>query len=146
MKNRLFLEELRIVRPVGPVRLVRQSKKVFSMVELVVALGIIGIALLPLAYGFRLEGKSMQALYYRSVAEQILDGQREILAAGAWRKYQIGANRFEIRNKAFDNLPEGDLKLELSSMNNGKVKIMLSWKAREFKGIGEVRKEAVVQK
>lgn len=114
--------------------------------ELIVAIGIISIALFPLAYGLRQEGRNMKALYYRAVAEQVLDGQREILAAGAWRKYSGGQNKLIIASKAFENLPAGDLKLEVSELDGGKVRLVLSWKAIDFKGIGEIRKEATVTK
>lgn len=119
-------------------------KRYFMMLELIIAIGIMAIALFPLAYGLRQEGLNVQALYYRAVAEEILDGQREILAAGAWRDYSNSEASYNIKNKAYESLPAGDLKLQLIGLDNGKVKIILSWKSLYFKGIGEIRKEAVV--
>ena len=60
------------------------------MTDLIVGMAILTVAIMPLAYSFIGERQMLRAEYYRSVAVEIVDGEMEILAAGAWRDFPEG--------------------------------------------------------
>ena len=55
----------------------------FLEVDLVVGLAILTLAVMPLGYSFAQERQALRAGYFRSVANEIVDGEMEIIAAGA---------------------------------------------------------------
>jgi hypothetical protein len=55
--------------------------------EAVIALGILAVTLIPLAFAFMQEIKLCRAYYYKAVALEIIDGEMEVLAAGEWRAF-----------------------------------------------------------
>ena len=61
------------------------------IIELVVAMGILTVALLPLGYAASSTARRFRANYDRAVAMEIVDGEMEILAAGEWRGFPEGA-------------------------------------------------------
>lgn len=116
----------------------------FLLHELLVALAIIALVMIPLASYFFEEGKLFNALYFRSVAEQILDGEREVLMAGEWKKYPVGKYSLSIKNKAFEQLPEKDIYLTVSDVGDNKRKFVLSWTPAKSSGIKKVQKEVIL--
>jgi hypothetical protein len=78
-------------------------------IELVVAIGLLAAALLPLAYSFGQEQKLMRAYYFRAIATELVDGEMEILAAGEWRHFPPGRQPYSIQAEAATNLPPGQL-------------------------------------
>ncbi len=75
--------------------------------ELVVAIAIITLALIPLSFGLVQEGKLCQIYYHEAVAMEIVDGEMEILAAGEWRAFDEGSHNYAVRAQAAGNLPKG---------------------------------------
>jgi hypothetical protein len=75
--------------------------------ELMFALAVIIIALIPLAYSFRSEQKLLRAHYNQAVAMEIIDGEMELLHAGDWRKILEGEQPFKVTANAATNLPPG---------------------------------------
>jgi hypothetical protein len=109
------------------------------MVELLVAISLLLFALVPLAYSIGSERRLARALYQRAVAMEIVDGELEVLAAGAWRSYPNGVAEYEVHSFAQTNLPPGQFWLSLSP-----EKIRLEWRptARQHGG-GVVRQLAL---
>ena len=81
------------------------------MTELVVAMGILAFAVLPLGFGFFQEQKLCRMYYQRAVLGEILDGELEALAAGDWLALPDGTRPFSTRAEAAVNLPAGKFSL-----------------------------------
>jgi len=71
---------------------------------MLVAIALLTVAILPLAYSFVADQRAMRSSYEHAVAMQLLDGEMEVLAAGAWRTYPSGTNRVTLHGKASVNL------------------------------------------
>ena len=111
------------------------------MVELLAAMSLLLFALLPLAWSFASEQRLARGLYQRAVAMEIVDGEIEVLAAGAWRSYTNGVTPYQVHSFARTNLPPGQFWLSVSP-----DKIRLEWRptARDHGG-GVVRDVALKQ-
>jgi len=83
------------------------------MTEIVVALGILAIALIPLSLGFLADIKGARNCYYQAVAMEAVDGEMEILVAGEWKRYPSGTNAYKVRAESVTNLPPGKFQLIL---------------------------------
>lgn len=103
--------------------------------DLVIALGILASAMIPLSYSFLREQKLLRLSYQRAVAVEIVDGEMEILRAGEWKNFFEGAQVYVTQAAAKTNLPPGKLTLT----KHGE-QLRLEWKskgvnvAREGKG------------
>jgi hypothetical protein len=75
--------------------------------ELMFALTVIIVALIPLAYSFRSEQKILRSHYNQAVAMEIVDGEMELLHAGDWRKILEGEQPYKVTANAATNLPPG---------------------------------------
>ena len=75
--------------------------------ELMIAMSIIMIALMPLAFSFRAEQKLLRAHYNQAVAMEIVDGEIELLRAGNWRNYLEGEQPYKVNAASAKNLPPG---------------------------------------
>jgi hypothetical protein len=87
----------------------RKAKRTqgWLVAELIVALSIMVIAMIPLAYSFRSEQKLVRAHYNQAVAMEIVDGEMELLRAGDWRNYLEGEHEYKVTANAATNLPPG---------------------------------------
>jgi hypothetical protein len=87
----------------------RQSKRPrgLLMIDVMFAIAILAVALLPLAYIHANEGKLLRSGYDRAVAMEIVDGEMEVLRAGEWRLYDEGVHPYAVRAVAAKNLPPG---------------------------------------
>jgi len=110
------------------------------MVDAAVALGILAMAIMPLAFAFVHEVKLLHAEYDRAVAIEIVDGETEILAAGDWKNFSDGAQNYPVHAKAAANLPPG--KFELTKNGNH---LRLEWKSKMPVGVGPVAREINVK-
>jgi hypothetical protein len=81
--------------------------------ECVIAMGILATVMLPLSFSFMQETKMSRAYYQRAVALEIIDGEMEVLAAGEWRAFIEGRQRYPVRAAAATNLPPGEFALTL---------------------------------
>jgi hypothetical protein len=79
----------------------------WMVAELMFALSIIVIALMPLAFSFRAEQRLVRAHYNQVVAMEILDGEMEMLHAGGWRNYLDGEHPYKVTATSATNLPPG---------------------------------------
>src|SRR5881394_2639920 len=85
----------------------RSRTQGWLIAELMFALGVIVVALMPLAYSFRSEQKILRAHYNQAVAMEIIDGEMELLHAGDWRQVLEGEHPFKVTANAATNLPPG---------------------------------------
>jgi len=123
---------------------IRLSQRVrcgaFLILEAVVALGILTIAVLPLAYGIRADLKSIRVTYQRAIADEIVDGELEVLAVGAWRNFPEGASDYQVKARAATNLPDG--RFVVSRAGN---RVRLEWTPDGQFGVGKVVREVIVK-
>jgi hypothetical protein len=93
------------------------------LIELLVAMAILSGVVLPLAYSISAERTYARAVYQRAVAMEIVDGEMELLAAGAWRGFTNGMIDYPVRAGAATNLPPGRFILTMTS-----EKLLLEWR------------------
>ncbi len=91
--------------------------------DLAFAMGLVVIALLPLASSIQKERQLCKALYYRAVAMSIVDGEAEILQSGEWRRFEPGKHPYAVNAAAAKNLPDGQF-----TLNRSDEAIELTWK------------------
>jgi hypothetical protein len=106
-------------------------------IEMMVAMSIMVFILLPIAYSLASEQRYARALYQRAIAVEIVDGETEVLAAGAWRSCPQGVSEYPVRAAAATNLPPGKFWLTLAP---GKVR--LEWRPEVKTHGGSVMREA----
>jgi len=83
--------------------------------ECVIAMSILAVIMLPVAFSIFHEMKLARAYYNRGIAMQLVDGEMELLAGGEWRAYQPGSQRYVVRGGAVTNLPPGEFRLTLTN-------------------------------
>ena len=127
------------IKPLHPVCGTPRSDCGFLQIDLVVALAIFAIAILPLGYAFARERQVLKIDYARSVANEIVDGEMEILAAGAGRDYPDGSQVYAIHARAVASLPPGHFQLT----KNGNH-LRLAWMPDERHGLGAVIRETTL--
>jgi hypothetical protein len=86
---------------------IRTAQRAALNIEITIAITILAVAVLPLAYLFAHEGKLLRAYYRDAVAMQILDGEMEVIAAGEWRRFAEGRHDYPVTARAATNLPPG---------------------------------------
>lgn len=112
----------------------------FLQIDLVVALAILTVGVVPLGYSFARERQMLKAEYCRSVANEIVDGEMEILAAGAGKVLPDGSQIYNIHAKAATSLPPG--RFQLTKNSN---RLRLEWNATKKSGIGPVVRETLLK-
>ena len=110
------------------------------MAEMVMAMAILVIAMLPLAFSVNSDARLFRATYQRAVAMEIVDGEMEILAAGAWRDFPEGPQPYTVHANAAANLPPGQFQLTRTGHH-----LRLEWRPRKKQGIGPVVREVTVK-
>lgn len=118
----------------------RSRERGLLMTEMVVAMAIIVIAVLPLAYSIVYEQRLLRAEYNRAVAMEIVDGEMEVLAAGEWRAFKKGTQPYPVHVHAAKNLLPGRFELTITAEH-----LRLEWlPANEGEG-GKVVREVKVK-
>ncbi len=91
--------------------------------ELLVAVGILVVALMPLSVSLYREAAVARGLYSRALALEIVDGEMEALVAGEWRAFRPGPQLYTVRAESVTNLPPG--RFQLTLLTN---RIRLEWR------------------
>jgi hypothetical protein len=94
-----------------------KSNHAWLVAELMVAVSILAIASIPLAFSFRSEQRLVRAHYQKVVAMEIIDGEMEVLRAGQWRAWLDGEHDYPITAHAKSNLPSGKFLLTRSNQH-----------------------------
>ncbi len=82
--------------------------------ELVVAIAILLVAVVPLAFSFVQEAHILRQSYQKAVALELVDGEMEILLAGEWRSFHEGTQDYPLHGDAARNLPPGKAVLTIT--------------------------------
>ena len=115
-----------------------QGKRGSLMIELMVALGILTAAVIPLSYSFIEEQHVCRVYYWRAVAMEIVDGEMEILAAGAWHNFREGTHPYAVTANAAKNLPPSKFVLSVRGRQ-----LQLEWRPDGPRNGSPVVREAV---
>lgn len=118
----------------------RQRDDGWIVAELMFALTVIVVALIPLAFSFRAEQRMVRAHYNQVVAMEIIDGEMEFLHAGAWRNFVDGEHDYQTSARAATNLPMGGFHL----MRSG-ASLRLEWRPTKKGKGGKVAREISVR-
>jgi hypothetical protein len=110
------------------------------MTEMVVAMAIIVIAVLPLAFLTGYEQKLLRIEYNKAVAMEIVDGEMEVLAAGEWRAFKQGTQPYPVRAAAAKNLLPGRFELTITGKH-----LRLEWRPDQKGEGGKVVREVTVK-
>jgi hypothetical protein len=120
--------------------MVNSKKSGMLSSELMVAMAILVIAMLPLAYTFLQEQKLLRNSYRRAVAMELVDGEMEILLAGEWHSFKTGSQPYSFHGEAATNLPPGKTTLTIAGNH-----LRLDWQPDKKTSGGEVIREANVK-
>jgi hypothetical protein len=112
----------------------------FLEVDLIVGMAILALAIVPLGYSFARERQVLKIEYARSVANEIVDGEMEILAAGDWKNYPDGLQNYSVHANAASRLPPGHFQLTKAGNH-----LRLEWNSDEKHGIGTAVREVTVK-
>jgi hypothetical protein len=118
----------------------RRRRRGALITEVVIAMGILTIAILPLAFSIVREQKLTRAYFNRAIVMEIIDGEMETLMAGEWRACMPGAQAYPVRAEAARSLPPGKFVLTLDS-----DRIRLEWLPEKTGKGGKVVREAKVK-
>jgi hypothetical protein len=115
------------------------AQRGFLQVDLLAALAIFAIGITPLAYSFARERQVLKIEYLRSVADEIVDGEMEILVAGAGRDFPEGSQIYQVNSRGAAALPPGHFEL----VKTGKH-LRLEWLPDERRGLGPVIRDTTL--
>lgn len=119
-----------------------ERRGAWLVLELMFALSLLALAMIPLAFSFRGEQKLVRTHYQQVVAMEIVDGEMEILHAGQWRAFAEGEHAYPVNAAAAANLPPGKFVLARTLTN-----LILEWRpAARGKGLSVRREIALFQK
>ncbi len=135
-----FPTTISIMRRTGINGPAQAGRRGWMLVELLVAMALLAFTVIPLAYSIASERRYAHALYQRSVAMEIVDGEAEALAAGYWRAFTNGTQPYPIDAAAATNLPPGRFLLTLKP---GQAR--LEWRPSGRQHGGPVVREVVLR-
>lgn len=107
--------------------------------DLVVALAILALAIMPVAFSFSHERAVLRADYSRAIVNEIVDGEMEILVAGEWKEFPDGSHAYSVQCNAARNLPPGRFELT----KTGK-QLRLEWTPAGRSGVGAVVRQFTI--
>ncbi len=116
-----------------------KSRQGILEIDLAMAMLILSVAIMPLAFSFAKEREVLRVDYCRAVADEVVDGEMEILAAGDWKNFPDGSNVYTVHSRAETNLPAGHFEL---TKNNRHLR--LEWLPDKRQGIGVIAREITV--
>ncbi len=99
----------------------------FLEVDMLVGLAILSLAIVPVGFSFARERQVLKIEYVHSVANEIVDGEMEMLAAGDWKNYPDGVQNYSVHAGAATSLPPGHFQLTKTA-NHLRLEWSSNWK------------------
>ena len=115
----------------------KRSERGSLMLEVLVALEIVTVALIPLGFSFSQEQRACRRYYVHAIAMELVDGEMEVLAAGEWRAFQVGEQPYPVQAGSVRNLPPGRFVLTVRGKH-----LRLEWMPVKSDAGGTVVREA----
>jgi hypothetical protein len=112
----------------------------FLQIDLAVGLAILALAVVPLGYSFARERHALRNEYNRSVLVELVDGEMEILAAGAAKDLPDGTQNYPVSARALEKMPLGHF--QLAKAGN---RLRLEWEPDEKCGVSAIAREATLK-
>jgi hypothetical protein len=119
---------------------VTHRERGFLEVDLLVGLAILSLAIVPVGFSFAREQKVLKIEYARNVANEIVDGEMEILAAGDWKNFPDGVQNYSVRANAASRLPPGHFQLAKTGNH-----LRLEWTPDAKHGVSAVVREVTIK-
>lgn len=116
------------------------ARRGFLEVDLLVALAILTLAVVPLGFAFARERQVLKIEYQRSAIIEIVDGEMEILAAGAAKNLPDGGQAYPFHSRSVGNLPDGHFQLTKNGSH-----LRLEWLPDAKSGISAVVRETTLK-
>jgi hypothetical protein len=110
------------------------------LAELTMAIAVLVIAMLPLAFAATSDARQLRTTYQKAIAREIVDGEIEALAAGEWKQVPDGTHDYVVRANAATNLPKGNFRV----IRNQNV-LRLEWRPAKKTGIGIIAREVRIK-
>lgn len=101
----------------------RGRERAVVMTELSMAIAIFSMVALAAAVPLMMDQSMVRQQTARAVAMQIVDGEMEVLAAGAWRGFREGEQEYLVTSEAAKTLPKGRFVLQIDGQ-----KVRLEWR------------------
>lgn len=108
--------------------------------DLAVALLLLTVALLPLAYSFASQRRLLQAEMDRAAVVQLVDGELELLLAGPWKKLPEGSSPVTLRTNGMARVVSGDCVVS----KRGRA-LKIEWTPAPHSGVGRVVREGAAR-
>ena len=118
----------------------KRSERGMLTADMIVAMGLLVIALIPISFSYLKEHQLCRAYYERAVLTQVIDGEMEVLAAGEWRVFKEGQQDYPVSTAAMTNLPPGKFVLNRAGNN-----LRLEWYSGTGKEKAKLVRKAVGQ-
>jgi hypothetical protein len=112
------------------------SRRAAIVTECLIAIAILGIAMIPLSYSFVHEAKLCRAYYYRALALEIIDGEMEALIAGEAKAWPAGEHPYPVLAASATNLPPGNF-----TFRRDDDRLRLEWMPKSRNQGGKVTRE-----
>lgn len=109
-------------------------------VDLLIAIGLVVLGVLPLGFGFVHHRKLVRDATTRAIVLELLDGEMEILAAGEHRSFTNAVQTFPLKGAAVLNLPPGTCTLTRSTPSPPGIDLALEWKPERAGTLQPVRR------
>ena len=109
----------------------------FLEIDMMVGMAILVLAVMPVGYSIVRERHVLKLEYCRSVADEIVDGEMEILAAGAAKNLPDGSQRYAVRAEAAGQLPPGHFQFTKTGNH-----LRLEWQPDRPRGLAAIVREA----
>jgi hypothetical protein len=118
----------------------QKNQQAVLMMDLAMAMVVFSLAIFPLAFSFMKEREVLRLDYCRAVADEVVDGEMEILVGGDWKNFPDGAQPYTVHSRAAANLPAGNF--ELTKTGNH---LRLEWMPVKRLGIDAVVREVTIK-
>jgi hypothetical protein len=101
--------------------------------DFAIAIIILMVAVIPLMLLYVQEFRMARALYHRAAVMAVVDGEMEVLIAGAWKSLPEGTSMHELSQGIIQDLPPGILRATRTP-----TEIRLEWTPNERHRGGQV--------
>jgi hypothetical protein len=118
----------------------RRHANGFLEVDMLVGLAILTLAIVPVGFSFARERQVLRIEYIHSVANEIVDGEMEMLVAGAARDLPEGTQVYSVQAQAATQLPPGHFQLTKTRHS-----LRLEWTPNARRGLGAVVREITLK-
>ena len=131
---------MKIFSPTPASSRTRRARRGMLEMDLAAALALLALVIVPIGFAIQHERRFLHAEYARSAVAELVDGEAEILAAGAARPYPDGTQPYPVAGPTVMALPPGHFQLT----KHGR-QASLAWLPDAQSGVSTVTREFTVK-